>query len=249
MRENIDQNNSEHRHILRCVYSPNLNGGLCNVCVHFDDPDVKNRGIFVKKAFQDLLKLEKVKEHNSLQYHQATMLKTQKLQKNYEEVYHCVNYDPNKEIKFKQNQYVVQPIIEAVLLCGKYGIPLRGHREQDINYIGESRQRPPNQENFIPFINAFAKHDEILINHFLTRLRNAQYLSPQIQNDIIGSISEFVPKRIRETLKDHVNYAEIANEVTACKQRDNVGVFKILADYREESNFTRMVLRFKSYVW
>ena len=177
------------------------------------------------------------------------MLKTQKLQKNYEEVYHGVDYDPNKEIKFKQNQHVVQRIIEAVLLCGKYGIPLRGHREQDINYIGESRQRPPNQEDFIPFIKPFAKHDEILINHFLARPHNAQYLSPQIQNDIIGSISEFVPKRIRETLKDHVNDSEIANEVTACKQRDNVGVFKILADYREESNFTRMVLRFKSYVW
>ena len=31
------------------VYSLHLNGGLCNVCVPFDDPDVKNRGIFVKK--------------------------------------------------------------------------------------------------------------------------------------------------------------------------------------------------------
>ena len=52
------------------MYSAHLNGGLCNVCVLFDDPDVKNRGIFVKKAFQDLSKPEKVKEHNNLQYYQ-----------------------------------------------------------------------------------------------------------------------------------------------------------------------------------
>ena len=65
-------------------------------------------------------------------------------------------------------------IIETVLLCGKQGIPARGHREQDINYIDESRQQPPNQGNLIAIIKAFAKRDEILRNHFLTGPRNAQ---------------------------------------------------------------------------
>ena len=151
------------------VYSPHLNGGLCNVCVLFDDPDVKNRGIFVKKAFQDCSKPEKVKEHNNLQYHQAAMLKAQKFRENYEGVSHGVDYDPIKEIKFKQNKHILQRIIEAVSLCGEQGIPLRGHREQDINYMDESRQRPPNQGNFIAIIKTFAKHDEILRNHFFNR--------------------------------------------------------------------------------
>ena len=53
----------------------------------------------------------------------------------------------------------MQRIIEAVLFCGEQGIPLRGHREQDINYMDEIRQRPPNQGNFIAIIKAFAKHD------------------------------------------------------------------------------------------
>ena len=106
------------------MYSPHLNGGLCNVCVLFDDPDVKNRGIFVKKAFQDLSKPEKVKEHNYLQHHQAAMLKAQKFWENHEGVSHSVDYDPpNKEIRFKQNQAILQRIIEAVLLYGEEGIP------------------------------------------------------------------------------------------------------------------------------
>ena len=71
---------------------------------------------------------------------------------------HGVDYDPNKEIKFKQNQQILQRIIEAVLLCGEQGIPLSGHREQDINYMDEIR-RQPNQGNFIAIIKAFAKHD------------------------------------------------------------------------------------------
>ena len=125
-----------------------------------------------------------------MQYHQATILKAQKFWENYEGVSHALDYDPSKEIKFKQNQHILQQIIEAVLLCGEQEIPLRGHCEQDINYIDESRQRPFNQGNFIAIIKVFAKHDEILRNRFLTGSRSAQYLSPEFQNDIIGSVSE-----------------------------------------------------------
>ena len=142
------------------------------------------------------------------------MLKAQTFRENYEGVSHGVDYDPNKEIKFKQNQHILQRITEAVLLFGEQGIPPRGHREQDINHIDEGRQQPANQGNFIAVIKASAKHDEILRNNFLTGTRNDQYLSPHIQNDIIRSISEFVRDRIRGTLKDHVYYSVIADEVT-----------------------------------
>ena len=102
------------------------------------------------------------------------MLKAQKFPENYEGVSHGVDYDPNKKIKFKQNQHILLRIIEAVLLCEKQGIPPRGHREQNINYIDESRQQPPNQGNLIAIIKAFAKRDEILRTHFLTGPRNAE---------------------------------------------------------------------------
>ena len=35
------------------IYRPFLNGGLCKTCVLFDTPDVRNRGIFVKKSFSE----------------------------------------------------------------------------------------------------------------------------------------------------------------------------------------------------
>ena len=82
------------------MYIPHLNVALCNVCVLFNYPDVKNRSMFVKKAFQDLSKLEKVKEHNNLQYHKAAMFTARKFRENFEEVSHGVDHDPNKEIKF-----------------------------------------------------------------------------------------------------------------------------------------------------
>ena len=82
------------------MYISHLNVALCNVCVLFNYLDVKNRSMFVKKAFQDLSKLEKVKEHNNLQYHKAAMFTARKFRENFEEISHGVDHDPNKEIKF-----------------------------------------------------------------------------------------------------------------------------------------------------
>ena len=36
------------------IYSKELKGGLCKACILFDKTDEVNRGIFVKRAFQDL---------------------------------------------------------------------------------------------------------------------------------------------------------------------------------------------------
>ena len=44
------------------VYSKELEGGLCRFCVLFDEKD-SNRGIFVKRAFQDVGKPERIGEH------------------------------------------------------------------------------------------------------------------------------------------------------------------------------------------
>ena len=111
----------------------------------------------MKKALQDLSKPKNVKEHNNLQYHQTATLKAQKCRENYE----GVDYDPNNDLNSNKTNIFLQRIIEAVLLCGKQGTPLRRHGEQDTTHMDKSIQRPPNQENFVAIIRAFAKHDEI----------------------------------------------------------------------------------------
>ena len=44
------------------VYSKELEGCLCKFCVLFDEKD-SNQGICVKRAFQDVCKPEKIREH------------------------------------------------------------------------------------------------------------------------------------------------------------------------------------------
>ena len=44
------------------VYSEEPEGGSCKFCVLFNEKD-SNRGIFVKRAFQNIGKPEKIREH------------------------------------------------------------------------------------------------------------------------------------------------------------------------------------------
>ena len=64
------------------VYSKELKGGLCKVCILFDKADEINRGIFVKRAYQDLNKPEKVLEqHAQAKYHNSLLIVTKIPQK------------------------------------------------------------------------------------------------------------------------------------------------------------------------
>ena len=56
------------------VYSKEWEGGLCKACFLFDPAKNNvNREIFVKRAFRDFSKPEKIKEHAQTQYHNKTI--------------------------------------------------------------------------------------------------------------------------------------------------------------------------------
>ncbi len=67
------------------------------------------------------------------------------------------------------------------LYLAKQGIPFRG----DVEKISS----PKNPGNFLALLKSYAETDEILYNHLYSpKLRNATYLSPTTQNDIINII-------------------------------------------------------------
>ena len=90
----------------------------------FDTPDVRNRGIFVKKSFSEPHQTKKIAEHNCFQYHNDAMEKKGKFQDAYEARNKDVHYNPNNDIKFADNQHILQEIIEAVVLCVEQNISL-----------------------------------------------------------------------------------------------------------------------------
>ena len=109
------------------VYSKELKEGLCKACILFYKADEINRRIFVKRTYQDLRKPEKILEHTQTKYHNDAMICAQQFIDSYENPTD-IDYDPNMQTRYDKNIQILMRIIDAVLICARYGIALRTNR-------------------------------------------------------------------------------------------------------------------------
>ena len=73
------------------------------------------------------------------------------------------------------------------MLLGKQGLAFRGHRDDKflLTEEGESDQGLENQGNFLEPVRFRAETDTVLAGHLKNALKNAQYTSKTIQNQMI----------------------------------------------------------------
>lgn len=86
--------------------------------------------------------------------------------------------------------------MDAIILCGKQNIPLRGHRNDTTN-----------KGNFF----AILHYDEQLWSHLLKANRNALYTSKTIQNGVIQLIGNHIIGKILKGLQGRGFYSIIGN--------------------------------------
>ena len=98
------------------VYSKELERGLCKFCVLCDGKD-SNWGVFVKRAFEDVGKPEKIREHAEAKYHNENVTLAHKFMMSFEDPRKNVDYDPKKQERYDKNVHVLKRIIQAVALC------------------------------------------------------------------------------------------------------------------------------------
>ena len=79
----------------------------------------------------------------------------------------------------ENNLKVIESLFKIVLLCGKQGIALRGHRDDKIDWF-EQEEDDHNQGNFIELVRFRAETDETLRKHLQNAPRNAKNLSKMI---------------------------------------------------------------------
>ena len=73
-----------------------------------------------------------------------------------------------------------------------------------------------NPGNFLAFLKMVARHDDALIEHLTSQaMRNATYLSPDIQNELMHIIgNEIIQSEIVEEIKDAKFFSVMADEAT-----------------------------------
>lgn len=88
---------------------------------------------------------------------------------------------------------VVESLLKVVLLCGKQGLALCGHHDNNVLW---TENEEGNQGNFIEFVRFRAETDEILRQHLQKAPGNALYTSKTIQNEMIEVIGKHIQNKI-----------------------------------------------------
>jgi len=103
----------------------------------------------------------------------------------------ALQLDKNRKLQIEENRRRIAPIVETVLFCGRQGLALRGHN--DSGRIESLEMPVVNDGNFRALLRYRASGgDAILDDHLQNSGRNATYISPQIQNEIIASCNNLI---------------------------------------------------------
>ena len=85
------------------------------------------------------------------------------------------------QVRMNENKHIMRQIVRAILYLAKQGLPFRGDNE--------NLSLTKNPGNFLALLKNYAETDDILHRHLNNpRSKNATYVSPRSQNDIINVI-------------------------------------------------------------
>ena len=138
--------------------------------------------------------------HSKLDYHLTAMTKMSEFLAQYEIPSQTIStiFDQAAKDRSVENKQVVECLLKVVLLCGKQGLALRGHRDDNVLW---TEHEEGNQGNFIEFVRFRAEADEILHQHLQKATGNALYTSKTIQNEMIEVIGKHIQHKIMTKVK------------------------------------------------
>ena len=97
----------------------------------------------------------------------------------------------------------------------RQNIPLRGHREH-----GDSHSNPGNFHALLDF--RIDAGDAVLADHFITAPSNAQYDSPQIQNELIVCTGEWIREQVLQEVRNAKFFSVCADEAADFSNKEQL---------------------------
>ena len=216
------------------VYSKELDGGFCKFCSLFASRR-DSLGVLVNKPFRRWVKVTKIVDsHGSHKYHTNAIEAALTFKQSVEHPQANIDVRLNMELvkTIRENRHILKCCAECILYCGRQCIALRG----DI----EKLDQPGNPGNFLSLLKMMANYDPILKNHLeKPKLRNATYISPRIQNELIDIIGKcIIQKSIIDEIKKAKYFSVMVDEVTSHNQE----IMPLCIRFVDESNCTSLLL-------
>jgi Domain of unknown function (DUF4371) len=132
-----------------------------------------------------------------------------------------VQLDCQLDVQKKSNRSLIAPIIEAIILCGQQNIALRGKHDSGGLFSSEV---PENDGNLRSLLRWRAKSDNNFMQSVQSSGKNATYLSPTIQNEIIFIIENIIITRRIEKLKQSPFFSIYADETSDVSGQEQMAI-------------------------
>ena len=109
------------------------------------------------------------------------------------------------QVRMNENKHIIRQIVRDVLFLGKQGLG-------DVEDFKSNK----NPGNFFALLKDYAAMDKILLDHLNSpKARNATYISPSTQNDIISIIgNDFILSGIIAEINSATYYSVLADDVS-----------------------------------
>ena len=169
-------------------YSPKLDVAYCEPCWLFADRSLLgNKETWRTNKWQNLS--NKIKVHESSHMHTAACMIYDQWR-----LHGTIDEVKEREIRVESNfwKQVLDRVINVTLTLATSNMPFRGHRET----IGKA-----NSGNFLSIIELIAKYDPVLQDLISRPARSCKYLSPAIQNELIGILGQSVKNDILDDIR------------------------------------------------
>jgi len=200
-------------------YSPSQDGAFCKYCALFA-PEVgagrghQRLGRLVVTSFNKWKDaVESFNAHESTDYHKSCVVAADAFMSvactKQDSV--ALQLDKNRKLQVEENQRKIVPIIETVLFCGRQGLALRGH--SDSGRIDSLELPVVNDGNFRALLRYRASGGDVaLADHLQNSGRNAMYISPQIQNEIISACNSLIVSDLVKKINSAQCFSVLADE-------------------------------------
>ncbi|XP_065662589.1 52 kDa repressor of the inhibitor of the protein kinase-like [Hydra vulgaris] len=127
--------------------------------------------------------------------------------------------------QISKNRQLLQPIIETIILCGRLGLSLRGHRD-DSKFHPENGEFSNHTSGYLIELLHFRVEagDKILEDHLKYYQQTASYISKTSQNQLIKCCGEVVTDAIIGEIKNSKYFSIIAEEASDSNNKEQLSL-------------------------
>ena len=223
-------------------YSAVLDGAFCLPCVLFGDK-LPNKVSKIRKLFSEPFNhwsdaCAAFKRHenvvNSGIHNQSMAIYSSILSKSLPV---DVLINSNRKRTITQNRKKLVPIVDAIIVCGRQGLALRGHRDDRIYQPTPGNYSIEQTGNFVELLNFRIRGgDKFLEEHLSKCPDNSTYISKTTQNEIINCCGEVITKKIVNQIKNNKFFSVIADELLDCSNKEQLS---LVIRYVDDNNNIR----------